>query len=324
MQIYINTKNTSITVRNKSFLIQNKSTKREISPRRIDSISITANVQINTSAIKLAAKNDIPIWIYEPHGGLVAELRSSYYLKHSQLRHQQLLFMNSSKGIEWIKGILLEKTKLQIQSLKRWNKKNPLLEQKMKNHIAEMQNLSAKIKKTSANQAKVQATLMGLEGNIAKHYFKCVNMVLPSQYQFSKRSRRPGEDYFNVALNYIYGMTYAHVGRALQASGLDTFTGALHSTAYKEALVFDMIEVIRPIMDRLLVRMCQEMLFQDIHFKKIEGGYSLNRAGKKLLLPEYSDYLNERIKWNGKINTIQNHIYSQARVLKNTITLECS
>lgn len=319
IQLYIDTANTKLSVKDRLFLIQNKKIKRQISPQRIDSIAIISNVQLNTSVIKLAAVNDIPIFIYDALGETVAQLRSPYFLKHSKLRFKQLQFMHQDEGKNWAKEQLLLKTKEQCTSINRWQKQ-------YYSHKTDLQKLHtiitsyrSKIKNADNTAVTINETLMGYEGSIAKHYFKAVNLVLPKQYQFKKRSRRPGKDFYNVALNYLYGMTYNEVTKALQSAGLDTFCGTLHKTQFGETLVYDFIEPFRPIIDRLLIEICQNELLTEQHFTAIPKGYKLNKKGKKIILPAYADYMHQRINWQNKVTSIRNHFFLHARRLKQTI-----
>src|SRR5690606_17902740 len=100
-----------------------------------------------------------------------------------------------------------------------------------------------------------------------------------------------------------------HITKALCAAGLDTYTGGLHTTPYKETLVFDCIEPFRPIVDRLLLQLCREQSLTPFHFRAVPNGYWLNKAGKKVIIPAYVDYLVQRIKFQGRILSIENHMY---------------
>lgn len=319
IQLYIDTANTKLSVKDRLFLIQNRTTKRQISPKRIDSIAITSNVQLNTSAIKLAALNDISIFIYDGMGEAIAQLRSPHFLKHSKLRFKQMQFMQKAEGKEWAKKQLLLKTQEQCISIKRWAKQNYKHQKDLQNIYTEIKSYEPKIININNEYTSINETLMGYEGGIAKLYYKAINIILPIQYQFKKRSRRPGKDYYNVTLNYLYGMTYNEVTKALQSAGLDTFCGTLHKTQYGETLVYDFIEAFRPIIDRLLIELCQAETLKDKHFTAIPNGYKLNREGKKLILPSYADYMQQRINWENKVTGIRNHMFLHARRLKQTI-----
>lgn len=319
IQLYIDTANTKLSVKDRLFLIENKTTKRQISPKRVDSIAITANVQLNTSAIKLAATNDIPIFIYNTLGKTIAQLRSPHFLKHSKLRFRQLQFMQQTEGKNWAKQQLLLKTKQQCVSIKRWAKTYPSKRVDLQKIDANIKEYIPKIKEADNQSESITATLMGYEGSIAKQYYKAVNLILPKQYQFKKRSRRPGKDYYNVTINYLYGMTYNEVTKAIQSAGLDTFCGTLHKTQFGETLIYDFIEPFRPIIDRLLIDLCLNEQLTEQHFTAVPNGYQLNKKGKKLILPAYADYMYQRINWQNKVTSIRNQMFLHARRLKQII-----
>ena len=106
---------------------------------------------------------------------------------------------------------------------------------------------------------------MGIEGNMARVYWRFLSESLPQPYQFPKRSRRPAQDMFNAALNYLYGMLYSVTESAALAAGLDTHLGFLHADEYnRPTFVFDLIEPYRPWIDKLLFNdyMAQRILFR--------------------------------------------------------------
>lgn len=320
MQLYIDTKNTEIEVKNQCFLIKNVKQQKIISPNRIESIGILSNIKINSSAIKLAAKNEIPIYFYDYTGKIVSELSNPNYLKHSLLRKKQLYFCNQNEGEHWIIEQLILKTDLQIQTLKRAAKETTSLSKELKIIIE-----SIEMKKTSLagfiEEDKFKRnTIMGVEGGIAREYFKAINLILPEEFKFSKRTRRPAKDEFNAALNYLYGMTYGQITKAIKASGLDIYVGVLHLTKYKESLVYDCIEPFRPIIDRLLIKLCKQTSLRQNHFTAKNEGVWLSKEGKKIILPAYADLLNQRIKIDNRVLSIRNHIYWQSRNLKQKIS----
>lgn len=319
LQLYIDTSLTTIRVKNRLFLIENQTNSKQISPKRIDSIAITSNVQLNTAAIKLAAKNDISIFIYDHLGNSVGQFRSPSFTKHNELRTKQLIFMNQPEGKIWVKEQLYLKTKAQITSINRWIKEFSNCREDLTILKKDIEKYLIKIHKVDLQSFSINETLMGLEGSIARQYYKAVNIILPSKYKFAKRSRRPGEDYYNTTINYLYGMTYSEVTKAVQAAGLNPYCGTLHKVKYGETLVFDFIEPFRPIVDRLLIKLCLENTLENNHFTPIKNGYQLNRKGKKIILPAYAAYMQKRIKWQNRVASIRNHLFTHARNLKLTI-----
>lgn len=191
MQLYIDTPNTAITVRNNSFNISNKKLNKIISPKRIESIGVTSNATFNASAIKLAAINEIPIYYYNYTGGLIAILQGPTYLKHSELRIKQIQFMTSIEGRTWAKDQLLLKTNLQLQTLNRLIIEFPKFKTELQHIVASITIHKISIDIVDLNTNGFSNSLMGIEGVIARYYFKGINIVIPDLYKFNKRTRQP-------------------------------------------------------------------------------------------------------------------------------------
>ena len=154
---------------------------------------------------------------------------------------------------------------------------------------------------------------MGIEGTIARVYFQTLGQVLPPDYQFERRSRRPARDVFNAALNYLYGMLYSVVESGLFAAGLDPHLGILHADAYhKPTLAFDLIEAFRPWVDRILLELCLSEELLSSFFTRNQHGLFLNKKGKALLIPHFNGWLQERRKFQYRELTTRNHIYHTA------------
>lgn len=318
-ELIIDTKDTNLEVRRKLFYVSNGTEQREINPRHISSIAILSDVTIKASSLRLAASHDIPLHILDSMGNQILELRSPAYLKHVALRKAQLRFMDSTSGLQWSKEVLTTKTDLQIESLRKWAAaKSKAVRESTIVTISRMESIKSALAEVHYPQ-QARSTLMGLEESIARLYFRNVSELLPVEYRFSKRSRQPGLDYFNTTLNFLYGLTYTQVSRAILAAGLDTYVGALHTTAYKECLVFDMIEYFRPWIDRLAYEMFVKSELMASHFRPYKAGYWLNKRGKRIVIQRYNDHLYKRIRWQGKVSPLKYHMYRKARELRTLI-----
>lgn len=97
----------------------------------------------------------------------------------------------------------------------------------------------------------IRDKLLGYEGYGASIYFSCLNKV------FSLEKRDPkGNDIYNMALNYGYGILYSEIERSCILSGLDPYLGFLHMDRYgKPSMVLDMVEQLRPIIDRAIINL---------------------------------------------------------------------
>lgn len=321
MQLVIDTANTALSVKNRSFYICNLSTQRLINPARIDSIAITSNCTLNVAVIKLAAEHQVPIYIFDAVGKVKARLWSPYFTNTAELRKQQLKFYDTTAATIWVLNQLKRKTTLQIQTLKQLSKNRSGLSAQVVSDITQMAQQLSKFESYEMQPIDTcRSSILGIEGNISKLYFKNLSLLLPEPFQFSKRSRQPALDYFNAALNYIYGMTYSVVESGVFAKGFDPFAGYLHTDNYlKTSLVFDLIEPYRPMVDRLLIELCVSGLLTDRHFEEKKPGYWLSKEGKWVIIPAFNAYMNRRVKMDERVMLLKDHIYNESFSLGRTI-----
>ena len=326
MQLIIDTSSTKLSVRNKAFFIANKSVSRIISPKRIDSIAITTHCDINAAAIKLAAQHQIPLYIYNNFGTLQARVCSPFLVNTADLRRKQLLFYYKAEATEWVIDMLHKKTGLQIGLLKQLANRKP--KNKDQISIAEKSMLQILGKTQELKQQNIdeaRATLLGIEGSISRMYYKHLALFVTPPFDFKARTRRPAMDYFNAGLNYLYGMTYSIVENGIYAKGLDPFSGFMH-TDYprKQSLVFDMIEPVRPLIDKMWMQHIIDRQITEKHFIKKEQGYWLNKEGKRILIPAVNTYLKKRLKINNTMYVLKNYIYHLSNdlgeLIKKTMT----
>jgi len=317
MQIIIDTADTSITVRNKCFFFQNKTTSRQISPKRISSIAIISNCNLNASAIKLAAHHQVPILFFNNFGTIQARMYSPYFVNLAELRKKQLVFSESEAATDWIISILKKKTNRQIQHLQRLTQQQPKHQAAVSIAVEKIKptiNQTDQIKKKKITE--VRQTLMGYEGNISRQYFQTLNLFLPKNFKFEKRSRRPALDFFNAGLNYLYGMTYGVVESGVFAKGLDPSIGCLHVDSFKKpTLVFDLIEPIRPLIDQMLVELILDDQLESSHFIKKDQGYWMSKAGKRVVIRSFNDFLQNRINIKNSTKRLKDHIYEESNIL---------
>ena len=145
-------------------------------------------------------------------------------------------------------------------------------------------------------------TLRGLEGTAGRLYFETLSYVLPADYRFTGRSRRPAADAFNAFLNYAYGILYSRVEKALMVAGVDPYLGFLHRDDYNQlSMVFDFIEPYRTWVDETVFRLFSAKKVNQAHTEPLAQGVTLNAAGKALLVEAFGRYLDgDSIRHRGR------------------------
>ena len=325
MQLVLETKGLTLTKKRQSFLVippeGSEEKERLFSPKKVTSIAITQQVNLNSDAIILAVKNQIPILFFDRIGKAQARLWSPYFESIATLRRQQVRFAESPKATTWVIDIFHLKTQHQIQNLNFLKNRKPGQKDSLDKDIDKIKTQSKQFNHFKEQHIEdVRSGLMGNEGSIARIYFQAVSPCLPITYQFEKRSRRPAEDMFNAALNYFYGMLYSIVEQGIFAAGLDPHLGILHADEYKKPiLAFDLIEIFRPWVDRLVIDLCLEDQLLKSFFSANQHGVFLNKKGKAILIPRFNAWLKEPKRIFEREATIRNQIFQAAGRLSRTI-----
>ncbi|MCZ2459984.1 MAG: CRISPR-associated endonuclease Cas1 [Chitinophagales bacterium] len=325
MQLVLNTYGLQLSQRNRCFQVESNSLNRIISPQRISSILITKAVNITSSAMILAAENNIPLILLDHIGQPVVRINSVLSSGHSDLRKKQYEFSKSKESLKWIMQMLLLKTEGQLKNINWWaNRKTALAkvaESSMLQIITAVKNLEQKSLIISEEQQFLQ-WLRGWEGNNAKYYWQVVSLMAQSEgWNMQGRSYRPAGDAVNAMLNYIYGMLYHQVETALACAGLDSQISIWHANEYQTpSLAFDVIEPFRPKADQLLAQLIMRQTIQPDWFETNEKyGYILNKKGRSLLIPFFNDWLEEKTKFDNRVTAMKNHILQLAYDLKKQI-----
>ena len=119
--------------------------------------------------------------------------------------------------------------------------------------------------------------LRGLEGETAATYFATFNLLLgedDTQFQFTKRTRRPPMDRINALLSFVYSLLMHDVRSACEAAGLDAAVGFLHrDRSGRPGLALDLMEEFRPYLaDRLVVSLINRKQVTSSGFRILETG----------------------------------------------------
>ena len=134
---------------------------------------------------------------------------------------------------------------------------------------------------------------MGYEGLAARAYFQALKNLLPVKWEFNGRNRNPPKDPVNALLSYTYTIAGSHVLQRIQREGLDPAPGFLHANQNnRPGLMLDLLEPVRPFLDRFVFQFIDDVLNKKQHFVMHEDlGCRLNKSGRKLFFYYWADIL---------------------------------
>jgi CRISPR-associated protein Cas1 len=140
-------------------------------------------------------------------------------------------------------------------------------------------------------KADTLASLRGIEGSAAHCYFEGLKATVPAQLNFKKRNRRPPRDPFNALLSLTYTLVHAELAIALYGAGLDPYVGFYHQLDFgRESLASDLLEPLRPLVDRFCLHLVQSRTLTADHFSTSDAGCLLGKAGRTHYYAAYEKY----------------------------------
>jgi len=113
--------------------------------------------------------------------------------------------------------------------------------------------------------------------------------VKPS-LKFTGRNRRPPRDPLNAVLSLGYTLLRADIVLALYGAGLDPYIGFFHGLSFgRESLAVDLIEPLRPSLDRFAVELFSSGQLRPENFAISQQGCMLGKAGRTRFYPLYEE-----------------------------------
>ncbi|GAA3980189.1 CRISPR-associated endonuclease Cas1 [Hymenobacter antarcticus] len=308
MHLHINTYGTYVHVKDETFEIRQKNEqgvveKKQFAAHKVTGIVMTTGSALSTDAIRLAMQHNVDLLFVEHDGDPIARIWHSKLGSTTKIRKAQLEASLSAEGLRWVKSWLLAKLGNQVDFIKDLKKHRPQHADFLNDKITRIEALAVSIQRQEASTvAAVADTLRGLEGTAGRLYFETLSYVLPPDYRFSGRSRRPAADAFNAFLNYAYGILYSRVEKALMVAGVDPYLGFLHRDDYNQlSMVFDFIEPYRAWADETVFRLFSGKKVNQAHTTPLAQGVTLNAEGKALLVESFGRFLDaDSIRHRGR------------------------
>lgn len=308
MHLHINTYGTYVHVKDETFEIRQKNEqgvveKKQFAAHKVTGIVMTTGSALSTDAIRLAMQHNVDLLFVEHDGDPIARIWHSKLGSTTKIRKAQLEASLSAEGLRWVKSWLLTKLGNQLSFIKDLKKHRPQHADFLHDKITRIEALAVSIQlQEAATVAAVADTLRGLEGTAGRLYFETLSYVLPPDYRFSGRSRRPAADAFNAFLNYAYGILYSRVEKALMVAGVDPYLGFLHRDDYNQlSMVFDFIEPYRAWADETVFRLFSAKKVNQAHTDPLAQGVTLNAEGKALLVEAFGRFLDaDSIRHRGR------------------------
>lgn len=244
----------------------------------IEGLQLFGNIQLTTHLMQKLMTEGVAVHYLSRsgylYGEVIGEQQKQYAAKKSQLEALKDEDLQHALAIHTVQM----KIRGQLATLK--VRRSQINRQIIQDNAHQLQILIRKCEDT-----ETLAQLIGLEGIAAKYYFQAFDKLLPEDFPFEKRSRRPAHNEMNSLMNYSYSLLQSTVLRACTQFGFDGYLGFLHQERYgRMNLVFDIMELFRPIVDRQLIQWVRQRVIKTNDFERVAHSFQLCDTSRKKFL----------------------------------------
>jgi CRISP-associated protein Cas1 len=256
-------------------------------PRRfplhlIDRVIIVGNPTISCHVLRSLSLKCVPLLLISSRGKFSAvhmghNLPASLTVRTLQYRYA---LCHPHSLLDMGKWLILKKLNAQITLLKSFSTSPH-------RHWERIRDILPLISGTFSTQ-----TLMGYEGMSAAIYFQAIAEDLSPKWKFRGRNKRPPMDPVNALLSLSYTLAMGTVKKYLLIYHLDPAFPVLHALeSGRDSLVLDLVEPLRPMIDRFVIDLVCNSQIKPSHFTtSLTEGCRLTKEGRNVFYPAWIDY----------------------------------
>lgn len=286
--LYIDHPGSQIGVRQNQLVVRKTDGQELCYPlNQVQRITLTTQAHFSGAAINALFQQGITATFCSGSGYLRGHLQPGS-LQHGQVQRraaQYALIPQTQTKIPLAAGLVVAKIRNQQRVLADWGLAHANSMAYFAEHAARADSLDS---------------LRGYEGQAAKHYFSGLAAKLGhTPFVFTGR-QRPATDPANALLSFGYALLQSEFAVAIDQYGMDRFAGLFHaSSGSQPALVLDLMEPFRPLVDRLAVRLLGNHFHPDDFVEK-NGQCRLRDGCRGHYIREWERLLQQVKLWQGE------------------------
>jgi len=227
-----------------------------------EKIVISGDGYISTKAVKLLLENNVHIMQVDTHGNLITSMctpMQSQMMTNWRMGQYQT-FSDTAKAQQlrnYYQGLKIQSQIRLFEYVLSDSKKStrPTL-----NLMQTIKILKNYLKKIEYSKSKNQTDR--IEQETSKLYFKEFSNMIPERFDYSIRYNdnwlnptKTATNVINALLNYGYAVLASDITKYVHAFGLDPYFAFNHKMGYYMALVYDIIEPFRTVVDSTVLQM---------------------------------------------------------------------
>ena len=263
--------------------------KRDIPIERIDDIYVMSEMTFNTYFISYISQYGIPIHFFNYYNFYTGSFYPKEKLLAGQLLVKQVTYYSDYKKRIVIARKFIEAAADNIyRNLRYYNGRG----KDVSNYMLEVDSLRKKIPSTESIEE-----LMGIEGNIRKHYYKAWNVIVDQEIHFEKRVMHPPDNMINSLISFVNSLIYSKVLSEVYHTQINPTVSYLHEPGVRRySLCLDIAEVFKPLIgDRLIFSLLNRKQITEDSFTKELNFLHLKKESSRLIARELEERLKKTI-----------------------------
>jgi CRISPR-associated endonuclease Cas1 len=223
---------------------------RQVRVRELDQVLLMGHIDVTHGALMLLLRRGVDVvWLTQTgsyRGRLVGTVHKNSLLRIAQYRRT----VDNGFALTIARRLVASKIHQQRQLLLRAQRR--LKNEDLASALSEMRLLIQRAEPCSDLEE-----LRGWEGRAAALYFQHFGLLISNpDFTFHGRTRRPPRDEVNALLSFGYAVLGSVLQSEIYACGLDPMLGFFHQPLHgRPALMLDILELYRPWIDQLVLRL---------------------------------------------------------------------
>ena len=288
LTLFIDRKGLQLELDNKCLVLRRPDSAPESLPlNMLDRVVIHSQVTLDSRLLGALGQYGVGATILRGRAGRHAlQLFSPGHNDARRRLAQYQLCHEEQRRLNWSRELIRAKITAQQKLLQTALSRRPDLRHPLRTASAGLLSVLS-----SLDDAAGITVLRGLEGSAAAIYFGGYQRLFADSLDFTGRNRRPPRDPVNACLSLVYTMLHHEAVRACHGAGLDPLLGFYHEPAYgRESLACDIIEPLRPHLDRWIWRLFRKRLLRADNFSRDGQSCLLNKSGRQAFYASYEEY----------------------------------